>query len=60
MGIIIGIIGVLLVLFGVFAFVASLMPAFGHSRDGEGAARVLGIAAFIAGIGLIFYAGTWV
>lgn len=60
MGILIAIVGVLLTLFGVFAFVGSLMPSFGGSRDGEGAARVLGFAAFIAGIGLIFYAGTWV
>lgn len=60
MGILVVIIGVLLTLFGAFAFVASLMPSFGHSRDGEGATRVLGFAAFFAGIGLIFYAGTWV
>jgi hypothetical protein len=59
MAILIGIIGGLLTVFGAFAFFGSFMPSFGGARNGDAAARALGIFAFVAGIAVIFYAGTW-
>ena len=54
----IGIVSLAAVVIGVLALVASALPSFGGKRN-DGAAIVVGLVLFFAGIVGVFYAGSW-
>lgn len=58
MAFVIGIVSVLVTVFGVLAMVACAMPSFGGRRD-DTTALIVGLVMFVAGIAGVFYAGSW-
>lgn len=59
MAVLIFITGMLISLIGMLMMVSTALPSFGGSRGNEAAVFFSGLATFLVGTALIFYAGTW-
>lgn len=59
MSILIGIAGLLVSALGLLFLIGCLMPTFGGQRNDIGQMAVIGGVLLAIGLGLIFYAGTW-